>query len=164
MFSRKSNEKAEILRSEGNKFYRERRFFKALLLYNESLCYAEPTSENVGLAFANRSAVYFEMKFYEKCLKNIELAKRHQYPESSCEIINKRFDKCEDSLRGQKPINDPKSDVWSFFKLSYPPNKKLPYIAECLEMKTSKKYGRHVITNQDLKVGDIIVIEKPFCR
>lgn len=157
MFTRKSNEKSEALRKEGNEFYSRRKFFKALLKYNESLCFAEPESDNVGHAYANRSAVYFETRLYEKCLNNVQQAKLHRYPESNFEVLAKREEKC----RGQKERS---SDVWSFFKLSHKPNQKLPFIADCLEVKKSDKYGRHVITNRSLKVGDIVVVERPFCR
>lgn len=156
MFARKSNDKSEALRKEGNELYSQRKFFKALLKYNESLCFAEPGSDNIGHAYANRSAVYFETRLYEKCLRNIEKAKS-SYPESCFEALNKRAEKC----RGQKERS---SDVWSFFKLSYEPNRKLPYIAGCLEVKINEKYGRHVITNRSLKVGDIVVVERPFSR
>jgi SET and MYND domain-containing protein 4 len=161
MFSRKSNERAGILRVEGNSFYTQRKFFNAILKYNESLCFADPSSDNLGHAFANRSAVYFEMKLYEKCLKNIELAKQNHYPEKSFEVLDKRGEKCKELMKtSREKILDP----WNFFKLSYPANEKLPFIADCLEVKKSEKYGRHVITNRPLKVGDIIVVEKPFCR
>lgn len=161
MFSRKSEIKSETLRSEGNKFYSERKFFNALIKYNESLSYAENGSENLGHAFANRSAVYFEMKQFEKCLENIEMARKNFYPEKQSEVLKNREMKCREMMKGHR---EKSLDVWNFFKLSYPSNPKLPFVADCLEVKKSEKYGRHVITNQDLKVGDIVVVETPFCR
>lgn len=161
MNSTKCNEKSEQLRAEGNKFYSQRSFFDALLKYNESLCFAETGSENLGFAYANRSAVFFEMKLYENCLSNIELAKLHNYPENSFEILNKREARCKELMKNEIQKS---SSPWSFFKLSHPPNKKIPFIADCLEVKINEKFGRHVITNKNLKVGDIIAIEKPFCE
>lgn len=161
MISRKCNDKSERLRKEGNKLYSQREFFNALCKYNESLCFASPKSELLGLAYANRSAVYFEMKLYDKCVRSIELAKHHQYPEHNISILNERENKCKSQMKDQK---NKLFDVWNFFKLSYPSNEKLPFFANCLEVKTNQKYGRHVITNQTLKVGDVINIEKPFCR
>lgn len=161
MYSSKSNIKSAALRSEGNKYYSDRNFFNALVKYNESLCYAEVESENMGLAFANRSAIYFELKLLEKCLANIELARANHYPNDNLVILEKREAKCNDFIRNQK---EKKSlDPFGFFKLSYPPHKNLPFIADCLEVKINEKYGRHVITNRDLKVGDIVAVEKPFC-
>lgn len=153
----KSSEKAVASREDGNKFYNARSFHKAMLKYNESLCFAEVGSKNVGHAFANRSAVYFEMKIFEKCLKNIEMAKQNNYFEEQIEILTKREEKARSSIHSEKKAAE------SFFKLSHPPNKKLPFIIQSLEMKEDKKYGRHIITNEPLRVGDIVAIEKPFC-
>lgn len=155
----KANEKSDQLRNEGNKFYGLRKFHSALLRYNESLCYAKPGSENAGLAYANRSAVYFEMTLYERCLSNIELAKQNHYPEKSFEILKKRQEKCDELMKQQtkKP-----PCLWDLFKLSHPPNKKIPFIVDCLEVKCSEQFGRYITTNRALKVGDIIAIERPY--
>lgn len=154
----KSNEKSVALRVEGNEFYSRRKFFDALIKYNQSLCFAEFNSENLGLAFANRSAVYFEMRLFNQCLKNMKLARENRYPERNFDILRKREEKCKD-LQGGKLTSNPRS----FFKLSHPPNKKLPFIVDCLEVKCDQKYGRYVTTNRSLKVGEIVSIEQPFC-
>lgn len=158
--SSKNNEKSNELRAEGNKLYSQRKFFDSMLKYNESLSFAQPGSEHIGLAYANRSAVYLEMKLHEKCLKNIELARRHNYPKKNFEILAKREEKCKTLIKTER---EKLPGSWGFFKLSYPASKKLPFIANCLELKTSEKFGRHLVTNQPLKVGDIVSIEKPFC-
>ena len=154
----KRNDKSEILRNEGNGFYGLRQFHSALIKYNESLCWAESGSVNLGLAYANKSAVYFEMSLYERCLKNIELAKVNQYPKNNFATLIKREEKCEELIKQQiKKLSTP----WDFFKLSYPRNKKIPFIVECLEVQHSDQFGRYITANQPLKVGDIIAIEKP---
>ena len=151
----KSLEKTEELRAVGNKFYSERKFLDALIKYNESLCHAPNDSESLGLVYANKSAVYFEMKLYENCFKNIELAKANKYPTENYGILERRALKC----RQKTKLSDP----WEFFKLSYKGNKKLPFTVECLEMKKNDKYGRHIVTKREIKVGDILAVEKPFC-
>lgn len=155
----KSSERSEFLRGEGNQFYAQKKFYDALLKYNESLCHAMPQSENLGLAFANRSAVYFEMKLYDKCLQNVELARQNCYPEKNFEILKRREEKC---LELMKPSSESKSP--DYFKLSYPPHKTIPFIADCLELKNDEKYGRHIVTNRPLKTGDFIAIDEPFCK
>ena len=155
--SDKTNVKANEYRIEGNKYYADKRFFDALISYNKSLCYAERDTESIGLAYANRSAVYFECQLFERCLNNTKLAKNNKYPDKNFEILNKREEKCNQ----QKKI--PENNPWDNFKLSYKPHKKIPYIAECLELNSHKKFGRYITTNRDLKVGDIVAIEKPYC-
>ncbi|KAJ6635795.1 SET and MYND domain-containing protein 4 [Pseudolycoriella hygida] len=159
MTQAKSDKRSGELRADGNVFYIKRQFFDALLKYNESLCYAEVDTENAGLVYANRSAVYFEMKLFDKAIKNIELAKLHKYPEKNFEILDRRATKCNE-MKGDR---DTTSDPWNLFKLTYPANKAVPFIADCLELKESEKYGRHIITNKPLKVGDVVSIETPFC-
>lgn len=161
MSDSKSSEKSESLRKEGNKLYSDHKFYAALLNYNESLCYAKPDSENLGLAYANRSAVYFEMKLYENGLKNIDLAKANHYPEKNFDILDKRGEKCKELLNNRKSFTS--SNPWNFFKLSHQPHKRLSYIVNSLELRTNEKFGRHIVTNKPLKAGDIIAIESPFC-
>lgn len=161
--SQKSNEKAEAARSEGNKLYIDRSFFDALVKYNESLCHAINGSEAVGLAFANRSAVYFEMKLFEKCMKNIVLAKENHYPEKNFEILDKRLAKCAEHIKAGVDVRVD-DDPFDFIRLSHDANPKLPFVANCLELKRSEKFGRYIITKVDLKVGDIVAIEKPHFK
>lgn len=161
--SNKSTEEAEKARSAGNKFYVERSFFDALVKYNESLCHAVAGSETVGLAFANRSAVFFELKLFETSLKNIELAKLNGYPLKNVTILDKRAEKCCEQIKAGSGILQDESP-FDFIRLSYEANPTLPFVANCLVLKKSDKFGRYIITNRDLKVGDIVAIETPHFR
>lgn len=159
----KSNEIAEVARVQGNKYYAERSFFDALVKYNESLCHATPGSEAVGLAFANRSAVFFEMKLFERCSQNIAQAKENCYPEKSFAVLDKRADRCIEQMSlGNEARKD--ENPFDFIKLSYDANPKLPFVADCLELKKSDKFGRYIVTNRDLQVGDVVAIEKPHFK
>ena len=155
--NKKSSVKAGEYRVTGNKLYAERKFYDALVAYNKSLCYAESNTEDIGLAFANRSAVYCECKVYDKCQSNIKLAKDNKYPEKNFEILNKREAKC-------KNFNSSENDPWDFFKLSFKAHDTVPNIVDCLELKCDSKYGRHITTNRNLKPGDVIAIEEAFCK
>jgi SET and MYND domain-containing protein 4 len=159
----KLSEISENSRNTGNKLYIQRNFFDALVKYNESLCHAKPDSEQLGLAYANRSAVYFEMKMFENSLRNIELAKLNGYPEKNLSTLTKRAEKCLQQIENgniDRNIENP----FEFVKLSHEPHDHLPFVSNCLELKKSKKFGRYIITNCELKVGEIVAIEKPHFR
>lgn len=156
----KSSSKSEKLRAEANRLYVQKKFYDALLKYNESLCFAVAESENLGLAYANRSAVYFEMKLYDKCLMNVKLARENSYPEKNVEILKKRKEKCTEAMKRQCDENK-STDAMSFFKLSHPKNKKLPFVSDCLALNIDKKYGKHIVTNRALRVGDVVAIDAP---
>lgn len=120
------------------------------------MCYAE-SKEKQALLYANRSAVYFELKRYDECFLNIQWA-RPGYPKEKIQKLNDREEKCEKAMKNQEPPYN----MWNdFLKLSYPANPKIPFIIDSLELRNTKKYGRGVFTTRDLNVGDIIAIEKP---
>lgn len=156
----KSNERAEKTRNDGNRLFVQKSYFDALLHYNESLCYAEPGSEAIGLAFANRSAVYYEMKLFDKSLHNIELARLHGYPQKNIQILDKRAEKCLQQIETGGAVKQD-DDPFDFIKLSNEINAKLPFVSQSLELRRSEKFGRYIVTNRDLQVGDIVAIEKP---
>ncbi|KAL7027893.1 hypothetical protein ACKWTF_005639 [Chironomus riparius] len=58
-------------------------------------------------------------------------------------------------------LEDLKED---FFKLSHPPNPKIPFIADCLEVKENDVYGRFIATKKDLLPGDVVIMEEPFYK
>lgn len=156
-------------RKEGNQFFslKNKDYVRALELYNKSICFAEIGSEDMGIGYANRSAIYFEWKKYEACLENIELAKDNGYPERLMDKLNKRAAECEKALEKAKAMksDDEEDDdeVILAPKLSYPPHPKVPFIADCLEMRETEELGRHIIANRDLSVGKVVAIEDSFC-
>jgi hypothetical protein len=54
------------------------------------LCAAPAGSENVGIAYANRSVVYMKLGYYKTALANIQLARDHNYPASKLEKLAER--------------------------------------------------------------------------
>lgn len=156
---RKSNERSATLRAEANRLYVQKRFFNALIKYNESLCFAEAKSENLGLAYANRSAVYLEIGQFDKCLENIELARDNFYPSSKFELLAKRAEKCKHQMRNNNDSDSESNRVGTFLKLSYESHEKLPYLAKCLELRRNEKYGRHIITTRQLNAGDVVAFD-----
>lgn len=156
----KDNGEANRLRLLGNQHYKAAQFYDALVCYNKSLCQAAPGSPEFSLAFANRSAIYMELKEYEMCLENIKLAVDCGYPNDKLETLMKRQEKCLDLLEVIE--YDPNDNPWNFFKLSHSVNAKIPFVVDAIELGESKKFGRHLFTNRALKAGDIIAIEAPF--
>lgn len=156
----KNSQKANELREVGNFHYKASRFFDALVWYNKSICNSVLGSQEMALGFANRSAVYMEIKEYEFCIENINLAIECGYPAEKQKTLNLRLEKCRDMLAILE--KDPFDDPWNFFQLSHPPNKAIPFVAKCIKMLYSEKFGRHLVTTKALKTGDIIIIEKPY--
>lgn len=125
------------------------------------MCWAEPGTKTLGLIYANRAEVYFKLKLCDKCLNNVQLAREECCPPGKVELLDELQEKCLE-LIGEALVDS--CSPWEFFKLSYPANEKLPHIVDCLEVKCDNKYGRYIVTNKPLNVGDIIAMEKPFFK
>lgn len=159
----KLNAISESCRTKGNQFYVKKQFLDALEAYNQSLCFAEKGSIGISMAYANRSAVFFELQLYDTCLKNIRMAKDNGYPQENMEKLLKREEMCRSMIN--KDDQREKENVGSsFLKLSYGKHKQVPFIADCLELKSSEKFGRYIITTTPLKTGDVVSVEPPFAQ
>uniref|UniRef100_A0A182K6X0 MYND-type domain-containing protein n=1 Tax=Anopheles christyi TaxID=43041 RepID=A0A182K6X0_9DIPT len=147
----KSNSKAVSLREQANAAYKKdpNDTTKALQLYNQSICMAEEGSADLGLGYANRSAVYFNRKQYRECLHNIELARQHNYP---AEMMSKLGDR-EQRVRQQLL----EKDISDYVEENIPTRH--CSIKSCLEVGEG---GQGIRTNRSLEEGEKVLLEKPF--
>lgn len=159
MPAQQSTKLVKSYRDEADKLFESKKYREALVFYNKSLSYAVAGSADAAELFASRSAVYLEIKYYQKCIENIRLSRAS----SNFTLEKKLLDRevyCEKLLKSDKAI----LDVQSFSKLSYPAHDRVPYIANCLELGDSTKFGRFIFSNQNLKPGEVIAIEEPFFK
>lgn len=156
---KKSTFYAKKYLNAGNSNLKKQKYFEALENFNKSLCMAEKNSQNAEFAYVGRSQVYFELGEYEKCLENLKHASNNGG--SKIEVLE-RETLCQNLLSVRKRKFG--EDLWSFFKLSHPPNPKVPFVVNCLQMMNHQCFGRYIITTQSLKAGDIIAIEEPFFK
>lgn len=162
-FVPKSNAKSLEYRRMGNDHFslKNQDYVKALELYNRSICFAEPKSEHLAIGYANRSAIYFEWGMYKDSLVNIELSRKVPgYPAKLNDKLDRREKAALEKINNGE-YHDEEEDI-EIPKLSYPPHKKIPFIAECMELIENEQFGRYIVTNRDLKVGDLVAIDEPF--
>lgn len=157
----KSNQLAEGFFLKADELRLDGKYKEALESYNQCLRYAASKSQKLSDAFAGRAKVYFESRQFEKCLDNIQRA----IDACICDDTRGAFETFQSKCReNQKVIASDESEASSFFKLSLPAHEKIPFIAECLEVRENEIYGRYIMTNKDLLPGDIVVLEEPFYK
>jgi SET and MYND domain-containing protein 4 len=154
----KNDDQSTEFRKSGNECFENKRYFDALEFYNKSICYAEPGTENLSIGYANRSAVYMKWQLFDRCLENIRLAKEAKYPARLMPKLEKRSVECQE-FKNTKRALTPEIHVP---QLSYSAHAQIPFMADSIELVKNEKFGRHFIAKRDLKVGDIVLLEKPF--
>lgn len=102
----KSNKIAMEKRKLGINDFHNRNWNDAIDWFNESLCFAEIGTKIVGIAYSNRSACFFNMKMYEKCLIDIELAMNNNCPTHLIPDLEKRKESCLTHLQHQHDKSD----------------------------------------------------------
>ncbi|XP_029680669.1 SET and MYND domain-containing protein 4-like isoform X2 [Formica exsecta] len=83
----KNAKESEKLREQGNKVFIKGTFnnmtcIDALKLYTKSIAFAPYPSEQLALAYANRSAVLFQLGLHLECIQDIDRALALNYPDN----------------------------------------------------------------------------------
>lgn len=136
-------------------FFNQGAFDAALDCFNSALCYAPPESEKIPILYGSRATVFYMMGKLVHAINNIKLARENGFPASKSQLLDETENDCQKLLRELGP--DSLFDASSFFKLSYPANKRIPFVAACLKLRIDDKYGRHIVTARKLKTGGLLL-------
>ncbi|XP_026724526.1 SET and MYND domain-containing protein 4 isoform X2 [Trichoplusia ni] len=152
-------------RNLGNQCYQRGSLYEALQYYNMALCFAPVLSENFSLAMSNRTAVLAALKKYKDCLTDINLIFTIHYPEKIRDKLLKRKNQCKEGLNlnpepDEEDVDDP--DFLEVLKLNGPRHKSYISASAKLRVEYDPDIGRHVIANEDIAVGEVIVQEDPY--
>lgn len=153
----KMNEKADRMRTLGNGHYLEEHYQKALYCYNHSIAFAETGTDRLGMGYANRSAICFQLGEYEMALFNIDLAKKNNYPEKLMPKLLQRERNCKQKIADGHAI---KAVPCPRVSLNVEVNPKIPFLAKGIKMKYDPKFGRGLVAEKDFNPGDVISDEK----
>ncbi|OXU16761.1 hypothetical protein TSAR_010123 [Trichomalopsis sarcophagae] len=95
----KDSKESKALRNEADTFFVKRKgdnkaLFKALQMYTKSIALAENSSTELAQAYANRSAILFNLDKLEECIRDIDRALELSYPDHLKANLLRRKAKC----------------------------------------------------------------------
>lgn len=155
----KSNKVAKEKRKLGIECFYKRDWNDAIDWFNESLCFAENGSKHIGIAYADRSACFFNLKSYEKCLVDIELATGYSYQKPA--ELEKRKVSCLTQIASNRNQNDKCDNLQLQSHLSE--HGHFTGASDTIELKMHD--GRYsVAAKQDIDVGEIIAVDRAFTK
>ncbi|XP_063699118.1 SET and MYND domain-containing protein DDB_G0273589-like [Culicoides brevitarsis] len=163
MLKPKNDKVSTEARTKGNEFFKAKDYISALDFYNRSICHAK-SKQNLGMGYANRSAVYFHAGFWKFCLENIELALKNDYPEQFHAKLESRRAECLEKMKTREDSQVKFDKDYTPWGLTYPPNEKIPIMIDALELAKNEHLGYFVRATRDLKPGDVLMVEKTFVR
>lgn len=158
--SQRNNLYAECCREDGKELFQQGNYVEAMQKFNFGLAFAKKGTAEMGMGFANRSSCFFHLNLFDECLLDIEMAKKSGYPAHLMHKLDERAAKCTSLM------NDAQFMSRIFCaqepRLSFNEHAKFAGVADCLKIQKNDEFGRHVITTCDLKIGQTILVEKPF--
>lgn len=165
----KCSRKSDHYRNLGNALYQRKHLSMAWQHYNLALMYAPLPifpSYCFVLAIANRSAILAAWNKHEECISDIETVFKYEYPDSIRDKLLKRKKICEEALKGKQEPNTEEVDQLAneIFSFKVPNNEKYIAASSKLTVKYTPELGRHVIANEDIEVGEVLVQEDPFVQ
>lgn len=137
-----------------NVTYEQHNLLDTLLLLNKSLSLADPNSNLPSCCYGKRAVVFFDLNEYDLCIADINLS--IQTNKRDPLVTLPPFKAFTEYMRDKHHHPEADDDPTNFFQLSHPANPRLPCLADCLQLNTNEKYGRHIITTRALNVGDIV--------
>jgi SET and MYND domain-containing protein 4 len=154
----KKNQVSEGFLVKAGEFLATEEVIDALKSYNNALRYALPRSQVLSDAYAGRGKVYNKLKQFKLSCENYQKAINECICEEKCKLYKKTLDEISRKVPSEvEPCEN-------FFAFSQPSHKKIPFIAESLEVRENDEYGRYIATTKELSPGDIVVMEEPFYK
>lgn len=154
--NKKNNKHSTNYRLKGNEKVIDKDWRFAMRWYNLSLRFAEIGSENISLAYANRSFCFLKLGSFDKCVVDIEMAIKCNYPKQKMSKLEKRRAYCLSEMKTGKQIEQVTP------KLDFDADENFPGMANVLQLKYNKKFGRHFVAKCDIDVGKVVMVEKAF--
>ncbi|XP_044001586.1 SET and MYND domain-containing protein 4-like [Aphidius gifuensis] len=192
----KSVDHSESLRELGNKEYttpkNEDYLRKSIEAYTKSIACAPAGSNELSLAYANRSAVLFKARLYQDCLLDIERALKSGYPDELKTKLFVRQSLCFKALdpsfniessgnailwlpnsKKNNPNYNVKDEYSKMIKHLEKPrnvslfspemkNKIIVGGSDAIELSKTNDNNQHVVATRDIKSGEFIYLSEPF--
>lgn len=154
--SQKCNVEAVKLMHFGDTAYNANNWNEALGIYNQALCFAEPESICEGLAYGNRGKCFYQLRYYHNALADFKLAILKMCPDQFLNDTHDLRANCKEQAKNRYKVK------LTVPKMKLPVNTQFPCMANVLDIKYINGYGRCVIANADIGVGQTIFVAETF--
>ncbi|XP_043471004.1 SET and MYND domain-containing protein 4-like isoform X2 [Leptopilina heterotoma] len=140
---------------------------EALSLFNKALVSAPGSSKHIASFYRERSIALQKLKAYSESLQDIERALKLTESQEEKNYLEKRK-----TIIHALNLNDtlnrlsvtPKDVDEQQEEIIYGESKELVGVSSALALEYNAKFGRHYVATQNINVGDVLMIQKPFVR
>lgn len=149
------------LRNIGNERYKAGRYRTALVSYNMALAFAPKDSYEMMLAYGNRSAVMFTIRYFTACQEDIKTCLSMGCPKSLADKLSKRSNATLPYMHEELLQTVQSPFINSFFQFDCKRNVDVPCAIADVAFENIDGEKR-VIAGKDIRVGTVVVIERAY--
>ncbi|XP_031629227.1 SET and MYND domain-containing protein 4-like [Contarinia nasturtii] len=144
----------------GNKLFVKEMWLDAMRAYNMAL----PDSIQMEEIYSLRAPCFYHLKMPEQCLIDLAMIKKCSNGSLPKELQNIELEARQQISDYNSSNEGNKSILFSICEpaLDFDEHEKYNGVANCLEINYNEIFGRHIITTQDLKIGQTIIVEEPY--
>ncbi|XP_043471005.1 SET and MYND domain-containing protein 4-like isoform X3 [Leptopilina heterotoma] len=162
----KKNEKQSLEEfSQGKQALNRNDNKKALSLFNKALVSAPGSSKHIASFYKERSIALQKLKAYSESLQDIERALKLTESQEEKNDLEKRKTIIH-ALNLKDTLNrlsvTPKDVDEQQEEITYGESKELVGVSSALALEYNAKFGRHYVATQNINVGDVLMIQKPY--
>ncbi|GBP26655.1 SET and MYND domain-containing protein 4 [Eumeta japonica] len=161
---KKSVEKSDACRRQGNDAFKSHSYCQALIFYNRALCYAPKNSRSLILAYSNRSALLYELKEFKDALKDIKMCYQLGCPDDLVQKLKIREEKCYQTKRVNdftESLHKIAASSHTLLTLGPSPSNEIPCASKMVKLDTSGVRPK-VVASENIDVGTVVALETPF--
>uniref|UniRef100_H3DFG5 Protein-lysine N-methyltransferase SMYD4 n=1 Tax=Tetraodon nigroviridis TaxID=99883 RepID=H3DFG5_TETNG len=158
----KDKDQAAKCRERGNSSFKSRDYTTALLHYSQGVCSAPPSSEQLSLCYANRSAALFYLQHYQESINDMDKALSQGYPSHLSHKLEQRRTQCLKHL--SLGVDAKKEHPNLALKPNIEGNLTCRTFGICSQAAVgfSPEKGRHLVATERIAAGDVILSDRPY--
>ncbi|KOB71564.1 TPR repeat protein [Operophtera brumata] len=158
----KSQNVSMYYRNLGNDCFQTSKHSKAWQYYNLALLHTPIKTEQYALALSNRSAVFFSMKMYKECIKDIDTIFSLVYPSRLKEKLLKRKSMCKEAIDEEIEFDFTGEGTEELLTMKDATDPRYQCASSKLQVVFNEVMGRHVVARDDIGVGEVLAQEYPY--
>lgn len=144
---------------EGDFFFQQKEWRKAMELYNRSLCFAQTDQKKMSTLYTKRGVCFFNMEMYKSSLVDIELALSTDQTIEVAAMLHEYRNKCTQLIRGKIKRRP------TIPALSFVADEKFPCMANVLEFKNDPENptrSSYFVAKTDINIDQVVLSEEAF--
>lgn len=139
---------------------------EALYFFNKMVSLVDYKSVGSPMSFAFRSSVFANLGRWSECLEDTEVAITSDVLEETflAKLLERQKEAKAQVEKETKRLRELVEKPFTYEPEVQDKSQRIPNVAACIRIETTKKKGRRLLAKRDINPGEIMAIARPYCH